>query len=363
MASYKQLPDKSWEVKISWMENGKRRYKQKRGFKRKAEAIKFERDFMSELDMGIKKSKNPTFADYFEDWFITYKEKQTSPATQRRYRYVAKTLRSYFADTLIADIDRYAYQKFINEYGANHAKVSVSKLNVVIRACVKNAVYDDIIRKDFTHNIEITYDKTRDKHVEYLSAEELTRLTSECISGLNRRYTSRYMILTAIGTGMRISEIMALTWQDIDFKHQTITINKSWEYISKPGFKPTKNKSSNRMIKVNQSLLSYLKQLKTNQTDMVFQNQRGTIPTSNACNKTLRELLAKCGIIKQGFHFHSLRHAHVAYLLSEGVDIYAISKRLGHSDLSTTMNVYAYLIDEYKARNDLLITSKISKLF
>lgn len=53
------------------------------------------------------------------------------------------------------------------------------------------------------------------------------------------------------------------------------------------------------------------------------------------------------------FHyFHSLRHSHVALLLYYGVDVYAISKRLGHADLTTTTRKYSYLIDEFKAKSD-----------
>ena len=95
---------------------------------------------------------------------------------------------------------------------------------------------------------------------------------------------------------------------------------------------------------------------------MVFQNVLGTIPTSNALNKCLRSIMNDCGIKKQGFHFHSLRHVHVAYLLGKGVDIYAISKRLGHSNITVTLNTYSYLIDEYKAKNDSLIISKLAEL-
>ena len=66
----------------------------------------------------------------------------------------------------------------------------------------------------------------------------------------------------------------------------------------------------------------------------------------------LRQLLDKLGIHRENFHFHSLRHSHIALLLAKGVDIYPISKRLGHSDIRTTINTYAYLIDEYKGKTD-----------
>lgn len=363
MASYKQLPDKSWQVRLSWVENGKRHQKLKRGFKRKSEAQVFATEFQKNIIDGISPlQKDTPFAEYFWEWYNTFKREQSSIGTQKRYENIGRTLQQYFKDRKISEIDRVDYQNFINYFGKNHAKHTVQKLNIIIRSCVKNAIYDDVIRKDFTRRIQLTYDPNRTRKVEYLSIKELHQLTTNCITGLKPRYTSRYMILTAIMTGMRISEVMALTWNDIDFKWQTISINKSWDYQNGGGFKPTKNKSSVRTIRVNQILLDELHQLKGNDSKMVFKNQRGLIPSNNAVNKTLRNILAELNIKKQDFNFHSLRHTHVAYLLSQGVDIYAISKRLGHSDLSTTTDIYAYLIDEYKEKNDATIISKLDEL-
>ena len=169
------------------------------------------------------------------------------------------------------------------------------------------------------------------------------------------------MILTAILTRIRKSEIQALTWGDIDFIHSTISVNKSWDE-NKKAFKSTKTVTSKQTIKVNRKLLTWLMDLKANSSTMVFQNVFGTIPTSNALNKCLRSIMADCGIKKQGFHFHSLRHVHVAYLLGQGVDVYAISKRLGHANVTITLNTYSYLIDDYKAKNDELITQKLAQL-
>ncbi|WP_268869656.1 tyrosine-type recombinase/integrase, partial [Liquorilactobacillus vini] len=99
-----------------------------------------------------------------------------------------------------------------------------------------------------------------------------------------------------------------------------------------------------------QQLIDWLMELKSNGSEMVFMSQFKTVPTSNSVNQMLKELLNELGLQKKNFHFHSLRHSHVAYLLSQGISIYAISKRLGHSNISTTINTYAYLLDEFKAR-------------
>ncbi|MDK1716422.1 tyrosine-type recombinase/integrase [Dellaglioa algida] len=112
------------------------------------------------------------------------------------------------------------------------------------------------------------------------------------------------------------------------------------------------------------TLLKELKDHSVNpsKNDAVFINQYETIPTSSAVNKTLKETLKMLNIDRPGFHFHSLRHTHVAYLLSHNIDLYLISKRLGHSDISTTSKVYSYLIDEYKIRGDNEIEGVLNKI-
>lgn len=264
---------------------------------------------------------------------------------------IGKWIQRYFKDKKMQDIRPIEYQRFLNWYGDNHGYESARKLKGVIYTCVSYAVSDDVIRKNFTDRAELTYNSNNSMKVEYLSTNELKNLVHSTVEGLNINNTSRYMILTAIYTGMRKSEIQALTWKDINFASNTITVNKSWDERTK-SFKKTKTKSSNRTIKVNSCLLRYLRALQANSSTMVFQNSRLTIPTSNALNKCLRRILSNSHLSKRDFHFHSLRHVHVAYLLSKGIDIYAISRRLGHSNITITLKTYSYLIDEFRNRND-----------
>ncbi|WP_413927778.1 tyrosine-type recombinase/integrase [Ligilactobacillus equi] len=67
-------------------------------------------------------------------------------------------------------------------------------------------------------------------------------------------------------------------------------------------------------------------------------------------------------MIDQGFHTHNLRHTHVAYSLSCGVDIYTISNHLGHADMKTTTRYYAYIIQEYQERQNHIVTDSLNKL-
>lgn len=360
--SYARKANKGYYGYASYQDkDGKWHQKSAGCFKLKREALAAADELEKQYGAINMDMHDITFHDYYMSWYHTYKQDMVSSISRSRYEIFGRLIEREFKDTKLKDIRRSDYQRFINWYGKNHAMSSVSKLNGAIRACVGSAIDDDILTKDFTHNVQLTNNKGREYKVEYLTNDELATLKTAVLAKLNRYNTSRYMILTAIYTGMRKSEIQALTWKDIDFLHSTIRVNKSWDE-KKKAFKSTKTESSNRTIKVNRQLLNHLADLKANNSVMVFQNVLGTIPTSNALNKCLRSIMQSCGIEKQGFHFHSLRHVHVAYLLGQGVDIYAISKRLGHSNITVTLNTYSYLIDEYKAKNDTLIIDKLAQL-
>lgn len=360
MASYRKTST-GWKATVSKRINGKLRQTSKRGFRTKTEAVMWAAAIEADIDGVEKQKKNILFVDYFDNWVATYKEQKVQSSTLRKYRHASKVLHHYFPTTSIKEMRRSDYQRFINDYGATHAKETVQIITIAVRACVKSAIYDDYLTKDFTTNVELVYNHQKAQQVDYLSVDEINRLIAITTEKLDRRYTGRYMILTALYTGMRLGEIAALTWKDIDFLHQTISVTKSWSYVDKD-FKQTKTKSSVRTIKVPAEFLSTLSELKKNKTSMIFLNNQNHIPSSTAVNKLLARLLSGANINRPGYHFHSIRHSHVAYLLYQGIDLYAISKRLGHSNMTITAKRYAYLIDEYKEKQEQKITQAIGQL-
>lgn len=361
MASIKKRGN-YWQARVDYYDyEHKRRFKSKSGFITKREAQIWATAKENELNNGrsIVNSDTP-FDKYFWNWFEQFKEMNVSERTKATYKQAYNALHEYLQDP-IGNITRKRYREFLNEYGRQHAKSTVAKYNSLYHACIKEAVYDGDINKDFITNVDLVFDKNKTRQVEYLNVEETQKLCQYIIATKNRHFTAKYMILLAVYTGARLGEIQALTWEDINFTFKTIEINKAW-YEPTKKIKDTKNESSKRFIRINDEMLNILKELQSNKQKMVFINQYGTIPTSSAVNKTLRDCLSKISINKHGFHFHSLRHTHVAYLLSEGIDIYAIAKRLGHSDITTTTRIYSYLIDEFKTRTDDLISSSLDKL-
>lgn len=352
-----------WQARYTWYdEDGKKHQKAKNGFPTKAAARKYAAKLEMQVANGIAIQQDPTFADYYDNWFETYKKNSVSDNTIRHYVLVGKLIREFFHQQKLKKITRSRYQQFINWYGQDHAPETVKKVRAISSACVRSASLDGIISKNFAERSTLVADNSRKMKVEYLSLSEISSLIKVLEDGRQPRYTARYMVLTAIYTGARLGEIAALTWNDIDFLHRTISINKAWDYLHGGGFKSTKNKSSVRVIALNKKLLTLLKELRSNDSSLIFMNPYHQIPSSNGVNKVLRNALKRAGLSKRDFHFHSLRHSHVAYLLSQGIDLYTISKRLGHSSMMTTGKIYAYLIDEYQQKQNDDIREKLQNL-
>ena len=173
MASYKKTKT-GWSVRVSRRENGKLKQVYKAGFATKNEAKAFAQEIESAESIGNKREK--TFADYFTEWHETYKSGKVAPSTYRKYLHVDKILHDHFPDTTLSDMTRQKYQAFLNDYGANHSKEMMSEVNVYVRSCVKSALYDEIIKKDFTIGIELPYDRSKTWSVEYLSLDEVKTL-------------------------------------------------------------------------------------------------------------------------------------------------------------------------------------------
>ena len=368
MAVYKRK--KSWSVQVSWytIEVGgkkKRHFKTKSGFKTKKEAELWETQAKLAKSKGQISDKNPLFIDYFKHWYEVYRKPSLAANTQKIYEYVASVLEGYFGGLKIGSLTRENLQTFLNNYGKDHAKNTVSKVYSSVKACLSEAFDDGLIHKNLSSKLKLIYNKNKTRPDVFLSAAEIESLARYCEQIAEPSKPVPYTVLTALFTGMRLGEIMALSWQCIDYTKNTIKIERSWDYKSHK-LKSTKSKESCRTIPVPMSLLNKLSELKDNDTSWVFvrKNARHTGMTDDeilraglvdesSTNKDLKKISRQAGMKSwQKIHMHALRHAHVAYLAYKSVNWYAISRRLGHANLSITLNTYAYLIDELKASED-----------
>lgn len=368
-----------WSARITYYdENGVRRSKNKQGFdtKREADYWVSKNEVRKFEDGTLFESKQP-LTEFFSEWYLRYKKDSIQPATQKWYENVSRLLTEYFDQTAISAISKADYQDFMNELGKDRVRSSLSKMNNMIRQSVQVALDTNLIRKDFTRGVVFnTTNLSKSADLKFLNADETENLVKAALDGATTNSMARYMIVAALYTGARLSELAGLTWSDIDYDFKTIRINKTYDYLHVGSFKETKNMQSHRVVKVNDEMLSIFRSMHRQQTmvfprlgikneqHFVFKNSQDSVPTSNGVNKTLRRLLKQIKVRKEveELNFHSLRHTHASYLLYKGVSIYYISSRLGHANIATTMSVYSHILKELEKEETEKTLTALSNL-
>lgn len=351
----------TWTANIFVMKDGKRRRKTKSGFKTKAQA----KGWANEMEVAKQNNtltlrSDMLFADFYDNWFVTFKAPTITKATSRWYLYVSKSIRDYFPKTKIEDVTRINFQSFLNSFGKTHGVNTARKMRTLIKQVAVAAIADGYISKDFTYRTNITGQEPKPADLKFLEEDDMKALADYISSKpLTIRAVTDMMIITALQSGARYAEIAGLEWPDVNFEKGFIRIETTWDQFYKE-FKPTKTKSSIRNIDMPSSYMDELydwHQLHPD-TTFVFQGKNDIPPTSNAANKQLRRDLDDIGATKL-ITFHGLRHTHASWLLAHDVDLHYVSERLGHSNTTITLNTYSHLL---KTRRNSEIDKSISLL-
>ena len=149
-------------------------------------------------------------------------------------------------------------------------------------------------------------------------------------------------------TGLRKSELLALTFNDISTNFNTININKSITREHK--ITSTKNISSNRIISITNDMIKKIMQFKTNDFDFVFNISFTTL-------KRKKDYYCKIANVKK-IKIHEFRHSHAIFLFQNNIPIDEIQQRLGHSNMSTTSDIYLKYLPRNEKRVIQLLNSQ-----
>ena len=345
---------KTWTYKVYYYDNGKQKAVSKSGFKTKAEAKDASVIRENEMLQGKNFSKERTFlADYMENWRKLYKENVISPKTLQQIRIVTNYVRENY-NLMLKDITHENYQEFLNKVAENHAKETVKKYHTYVKAAWKYAIRNNILSVNPAEGaiLKGVDSKTKKEELKFLSLDEFKALEEALVKDIRADYTTRYIILFSMYTGARFGECLGLTWDCVDFENEKIKIEKGFDYQFTNDFTKGKTKSSKRTIDVSQRILTLLDELPRNK-NVVFERV-----SNNAVNKSLQKALLRAGI-KKKVTFHALRHTHASILLSKGVQLLTVSKRLGHADPNITLQTYAHILDEMKDSE----SDKIKQIF
>lgn len=297
------------------------------------------------------------FREYYRQWVKVYKEGAIREVTMDKYRLTQAWLDRLVPDLTLAGLSRITYQQLINEYAEKHERQTTMDFHHQLKGAILDAVDDGLIAKDPTRKVIIKGRQPRAKKIKYLNQFELHAMLADL--ELGEKASLDWLILLVAKTGLRFSEALGLTPDDFDFTHQTLSVNKTWDYKRGTGFVPTKNASSVRKVQMDwQLVMQFAGLLKGLPADKpIFVD--GKVYNSTA-NGVLARHCRNAGV--PVISVHGLRHTHASLLLFAGVSIASVSRRLGHASMTTTQETYLHIIRELENQDVDIVMRSLAAL-
>ena len=340
--------------------DGKRKRKEKGGFRTKADAEKNLRKAMKEYEEEgqIFTASNISFSDYLDYWLENYVKVNCKSNTINYYSQSIKNhIKPYFKNNLLKQIKPGQLQEFLNKKMINGmSKSSVSNFYAVLSGAFKYAVYPlgYIKENPMTYVSMPKYNNERPKEnddLKIITLEQFNKIIERFPEGSNF-----YIPLQiAFNTGLRGGEVCALQWDNIDLENKTLTVEHTLIYKGKGicELGSPKTKSSYRTISIGNTLVNILKKHRIWQKKNKLEYGEYYKDSNYVCTKENGEQITTNSLkylsrvvnyeLKIDFNFHSLRHTHATMLLENGANPKDIQKRLGHSKISTTLDTYSHV--------------------
>ena len=296
--------------------------------------------------------------DYCRNWVSIYKVGAIRDVTLSKYQVSLAWIERLAPELRLCDVTRTAYQQIINEYAKEHERQTTMDFHHQLKGAILDAIDEGLIPRDPTRKVIIKGKTPSRKKIKYLSHFELHTLLKSLTLGND--ITWDWFILLVAKTGMRFSEALAVTPQDFDFAHQTLFVNKTWNYKDGGGFAATKNRSSVRKIQLDWQAVMQFATL----TKDLPQDQPIFVKDAKVYNSTVNDILERyCSKLNiPVISVHGLRHTHASILLFAGVSIASVARRLGHASMTTTQKTYLHVIQELENQDVDLVMRSLSNL-
>ena len=301
---------------------------------------------------GFHSYERQTLSEWMEKWLNTEvigRVRISSYQTyQRQYYKHITTAIGQMDIASVTQVDIYEFLADLRSEGL--AENTIKGVFRLLKAAMRNAVEEGIIRKNPCQKIRMENTERTEQRV--MSCEELKTLREAA------QTPELFPVLFGLYMGMRLGEVCALKWTDIDWKQQKIYIRRTVQRIAqterKNGLKTViaigtpKTYKSCRVLPVPAFILSLLKDLAENScSEYVFGS--GARPAQpRTVQRRFRKLADQLHLT--GVHFHTLRHTFATCMLELGVDVKTVSILLGHSTTQTTLDVYAHSNFEWQRK-------------
>lgn len=293
-----------------------------------------------------------TFKTIAED-FLIFKKRQIKQSTYYNYTYkIQKYLLPAFENLSLEEILEYDFNRF-SELLLETTQISnkfLKDILLVLKSILKFAEkkYDVKMKLDL-----INLPRVRTHSLKVFSESDKRKIKAYCMNSEN---TKDIGIALCLYTGMRIGEICALKWEDIDLNKRIIYVRHTLQriYIDKKNTKiiidAPKSEKSIRNIPMSNMIYTKLKSMRENfsKDDFFLTGDSKSFMEPRGYQYTFKKMLKECKIAER--NFHCLRHTFATDCISVGMDVKSLSEILGHSDVSITLSRYVHSSDKIKKR-------------
>ena len=291
------------------------------------------------------------YKDWLTQWLENYVYPSVKVRTFERYKLIVERhIKEKLGGTELSELSLLALQSFITELlrdgnkktGGGLAANSVNAVISVIQSSLKTAHLLGLTKEYMADKLKRP--KTKEKPIECFTLAEQRKIEQAIMNGKKDKL---YGILLCLYSGLRIGELMALQWCDIDFVKGVLTVSKSC-HDGKGGLiiDEPKTATSRRVIPLPKQLLPVLKALKRRSASPFVVSAGGNPVSVRSYQRSFELLLKKLKIPHKGFH--SLRHTFATRALECGMDVKTLSEILGHKNPTITLNRYAHSLTEHK---------------
>ena len=339
----------------------------KRGFRYKRDAKEYEAQLFLKEDNGNASLMFFTVVDEY----LAYKKTEVQYTSYVKYEEnVRLVLKKYFKNKPICNIDyrdcedyRVALQK--TDYSTSIKNRCITNLKEIFEYAIRHQYIESnpsLMIKTFKKTSEeVIAKQQRDKNI-WTYEEFFTFLQYVEGDGYKALY------FTLFNTGMRLGEALALTWNDLS--NSQLTITKSCTKKTEKGvyeIKVPKSITSVRTVGIDETLNQYLLEYK----ELVKKQENfsenwfifgGVRPYPESCvSQRKNSAIRRSGVKK--IRIHDFRHSHATILINSGMNVVAVSKRLGHSDVNITLKVYTHLLEENNSEITTFLGKTSQKIF
>jgi integrase len=301
-----------------------------------------------------------TVGQFMTRWLENTAREKIGEGTYERYkRIVDQRIAPHLGGLRLADLTAFHVEDFYADLKRKPVgAASRHQAGMVLSTALKHAVRLRLIPANPA--AEVAKPRPEEREMTILTDEQVrVFLTAACRS----RYYALFAL--AIATGMRQGELLALRWPDVDFENNTVTVRRTVLRVKgRHVVKEPKTKASRRTITVPAFAVDALHAHRKKMLARGFADRPvfcsltgGTMSAQNLRKRTFKPILARAGL--PDIRFHDLRHTHASTLLSKGKSIKAVSRRLGHSNVTTTLHTYAHVLPG----DDLALADAVQQMY